>query len=56
MRVTTRCKAYRLGRLDRVRNYKCRVCGDKFQRSLVNPLPPKERVCRICQEAGHEAA
>jgi len=48
MRPTTKCREYRDNRVGRYRRYKCRRCGRKFSRFLVDSLPEKERICDLC--------
>ncbi len=55
LRATTRCNAYRLGRLGRRRNYKCRQCGVKYRTDfLLRPLEDKYKICPVCRRKKEE--
>jgi len=51
MITETRRREYTEGLIGRYRTYLCREFGAKFQLFRLEPLPRKERVCKVCKEA-----
>ncbi len=53
---TTKCRAYREGRVGRIHSYRCRQCGAKFSTDLrLTPLSEPEKICPQCKSNNHVA-
>ncbi|MBA7579557.1 hypothetical protein ES708_21428 [subsurface metagenome] len=50
MKNYSRCREKIEGWRGRRRWYKCRQCGERFQRDLRDSLPEKERICEVCKQ------
>jgi hypothetical protein len=48
MRITTRCREYREGRIGRNRTYTCRKCQVKFKVFTRYIVPRASRLCVGC--------